>query len=148
MTTIAGGCYCGAVRFEITEELRVILNCHCRNCRRAHGAPFYAFAFLNPNNFRVTTGEEHVAGYEFTPGYTRNFCRVCGGRLFNYVPTGVGPLINVALSTLDEEPPRGAIQAHINVETKAPWHVIGDDRPQYDDFGPDFTKRLEEVVAD
>lgn len=35
---IAGGCYCGEVRFGAASEVCANTNCHCSNCRRAAGA--------------------------------------------------------------------------------------------------------------
>ena len=35
--TINGGCLCGAVRYEINDKLRGIVNCHCSKCRKFHG---------------------------------------------------------------------------------------------------------------
>jgi hypothetical protein len=33
----AGGCLCGAVRYEVRGPLRGIILCHCGQCRRWHG---------------------------------------------------------------------------------------------------------------
>ena len=32
-----GGCACGAVRYEVTQELTQVTFCHCSKCRRWHG---------------------------------------------------------------------------------------------------------------
>ena len=146
MTPIRGGCYCGTVRFEITKALRVVFNCHCRACRRAHGAPYYPAAYISQDNFRVSAGADSVAAYEVGPEYTRNFCKVCGGRLFNKFNIDDHRLMNVPLSTLDEEPPPELIQGHVNVESKAPWHVIDDRLPQYDQWPPGFRQTLVETL--
>jgi hypothetical protein len=41
--TFRGGCFCGAVRFELTEILDAGY-CHCSNCRRFSGAPLLVWA--------------------------------------------------------------------------------------------------------
>ena len=33
----AGGCLCGAVRYQVRGPLRGIMLCHCGQCRRWHG---------------------------------------------------------------------------------------------------------------
>ena len=38
-----GGCLCGAIRYRITGAPVEALYCHCRMCRRAHGAPVVAW---------------------------------------------------------------------------------------------------------
>lgn len=40
MTALHGGCLCGCVRFEIDGPLLRSSHCHCRQCQKAHGAPF------------------------------------------------------------------------------------------------------------
>ena len=40
MTALRGSCLCGGVRFEIDGLLMRSSHCHCRQCQRAHGAPF------------------------------------------------------------------------------------------------------------
>jgi hypothetical protein len=35
--TAAGGCLCGAVRYEVRGPLRPVVNCHCGQCRKSHG---------------------------------------------------------------------------------------------------------------
>jgi hypothetical protein len=36
MSTLEGGCLCGVVRYEAAS---LGGPCHCRTCRKAHGAP-------------------------------------------------------------------------------------------------------------
>jgi len=33
----AGGCLCGAIRYEVRGPLRPVVNCHCGQCRKFHG---------------------------------------------------------------------------------------------------------------
>ena len=35
-----GSCLCGSIRYVIDDNLKFIVNCHCRFCRKAHGAAF------------------------------------------------------------------------------------------------------------
>ena len=34
---IAGGCHCGAIRYELEGDAITHALCHCTDCRRAHG---------------------------------------------------------------------------------------------------------------
>lgn len=68
------GCLCGAVRI-VTEgpPIRVGV-CHCLDCRKHHGAVFYAAAIF-PTEAVTVTGE--------TRSYKgRHFCPVCGSSVF------------------------------------------------------------------
>ena len=40
MTALRSSCLCGEVRFEIDGPLLRSSHCHCRQCQKAHGAPF------------------------------------------------------------------------------------------------------------
>jgi hypothetical protein len=78
MTALQGSCLCGEVRFEIDGPLMRSSHCHCRQCQKAHGAPFRTRARVAAADFRFLAGEELVSFYEATPGTHRGFCKVCG----------------------------------------------------------------------
>lgn len=40
MKKLAGGCTCGAVRYELSEEPIFQLICHCADCQKASGSAF------------------------------------------------------------------------------------------------------------
>jgi hypothetical protein len=77
--------------------------------------------------FRLTAGEMAVC--HSSPGVTRGFCRDCGTSLTYEHQKRFGE-IDVTTTSFDDPsqfPPR----AHIWVEDKAPWLVIGDELPQH-----------------
>lgn len=85
-----GGCLCGAVRVAAEgAPLRVGL-CHCRDCRKAQGAMFYAAAIWPAAAVNVT-GETH--SYR-----GREFCPICGGSVL----ARTGEEAEVHLGTLDD----------------------------------------------
>ena len=59
-------------------------------------------------------------------------CKTCGSLLWSVVRAG--EYAHVAYGTLIDAPSRTP-SAHIFVGSKAPWHEITDDLPQYDEFG-------------
>lgn len=40
MTNITGSCLCGAVNYQICQDIGDITHCYCIKCRKAHGAAF------------------------------------------------------------------------------------------------------------
>ena len=90
MDKTTGGCLCGKVRFEAAgEPLRVGI-CHCLDCRKHHGAVFYAAAIFDEQAVTVE-GEPHA--YQ-----GRHFCPECGSSLFAVTGTET----ELHLGALDE----------------------------------------------
>jgi hypothetical protein len=86
----AGGCLCGAVRVVAEgPPLRVGI-CHCRDCQRHHGAPFYAAAIWSGSAVTVTGKLHSFRG--------RGFCPVCGSSVL----ARTGEEVEVHLGALDD----------------------------------------------
>lgn len=126
---IKGGCYCGAVRYEIHGALLRFLNCHCPDCRKFSGSAFAAVLATEANGFQVVRGEDQLTPYSSSPGKQRLFCRTCGCHLFARAENRPG-LVLVRAGTLDDDPPLRP-EAHIWVSAKAPWYEITDRLPQF-----------------
>lgn len=122
-------CLCDAVEIEVDTEASMLINCHCRSCRRAHGAAFVTTTPVPDADFDIVRGEGVV-----TRHVGRSFCSRCGSRLFNRSEEHPGVTMLI-VACLDEEPTAQPL-LHINVESKAPWHEILDDRPQHAGFAP------------
>ena len=126
---LSGECYCRAVRYEVADEFSYALNCHCSNCRRTTGSAFKPFAGIERHKFRVTDGGDQrlIVGDEAATHDAH--CSRCGSLLYSVVREG--KWVHVTMGTLVHAP---AIRpgAHIFVGSKAPWHAITDDLPQYE----------------
>jgi hypothetical protein len=111
------------------------MHCHCSMCRKHHGTPFATWAAAPLAGFRYTAGEDAVGRYESSPGFRRSFCTICGA----VVPDGLeaaGMVISPAGNL--EGDPGIEPSMHMFVGSKAPWHEITDDLPQYDEYPPQF----------
>ncbi|SDL07287.1 GFA family protein [Aliiruegeria lutimaris] len=74
MERFTGGCLRGKVRMVATGKPDRVGICHCLDCRKHHGAVFYAAAIF-PRDAATVEGETHShAG--------RHFCPACGGSVF------------------------------------------------------------------
>jgi hypothetical protein len=129
---IKGSCLCGAVKYEITGSFKVMGNCHCLICRKAHGAAFATWGIINPGQFRWTSGEEFVQRYASSPGRERCFCKKCGSPL---VSAHSGTVGEVVVGTVDGDPGVRPGE-HIFVGSKALWYEIADALPQFEEWPP------------
>jgi hypothetical protein len=131
---IRGSCLCGAVAFE-ADAPHEFRNCHCSRCRKSRGSAYASNMFVKPEDFRWLRGKEEVVTYRLPSAqrFGSAFCRVCGSPL----PREVA-VLNVMLipaGVLDEDPVIRAAY-HIFVGSKAPWHEITDDLPQFAEYRP------------
>jgi hypothetical protein len=120
-----GGCLCGAVRFRVVGEPLNVRVCHCRNCQKAMGSPFFARA-LFPQSALTVRGE--TARYASSEAIERMFCKVCGTRLFSWRSNGTG--VGVALAAFDDRNAFAPTE-HIWVSEKMAWVKLDDGLPQH-----------------
>jgi hypothetical protein len=89
MDRLTGGCLCGDVRIEAHGQPYRVGICHCFDCRKHHGALFFA-AGVFPEN--VVTIEGETRAYK-----GRHFCPRCGSSVFSRFTDE----IEIHLGTLD-----------------------------------------------
>jgi hypothetical protein len=127
---LTGGCLCGAVKYAVADAFRCAMNCHCSNCRRTTGSAFKSFAGIERDRLRITEGEQAISIYGDEAAHDVH-CGTCGSLLYSVVREGT--YVHVAMGTLmDEASIRPSM--HIFVGSKAKWHEITDDLPQFDEF--------------
>jgi hypothetical protein len=85
--TYTGGCACGAIRYEISGEPIVMVDCQCRQCRRATGGGHGSYLTFSGAEVKLT-GE--ASRFEATgDGGTvksSGFCPACGSPVFMTFP--------------------------------------------------------------
>ena len=128
--TREGGCLCGAVRFKAEGEPINVRICHCRNCQKAMGSPFFARALFDQRALKV---EGETAFYPTSDALHRVFCSKCGTRMFSRRTNGMAA--GVALAVFDD-PNAFVPTEHIFVARKLEWVRIDDGLPQYPDLPP------------
>lgn len=96
--THAGGCHCGAVRFEVRAPRRLrVQRCNCSICAMTG----FEHLIVPAGDFTLIAGREHLSRYTFNTGVARHlFCRVCGIKSF-YVPRSNPDGYSVNLRCLD-----------------------------------------------
>lgn len=115
--SITGGCYCGAVRFQVEGQTLYQANCHCANCRRAIGAQAVAWITVEGSRFILQKGTPKR--FRTETGAWRTFCERCGTSL-TYQGDSRPNEIDITTGSLDRPedfPPSQAVFA----EEKLPW---------------------------
>ena len=71
---VTGGCLCGEVRIDAPARPTRVGICHCLDCRKHHGAVFYAAAMYPEGTVTIRGETKEYKG--------RAFCPRCGSSVF------------------------------------------------------------------
>ena len=130
---LAGGCHCGAIRYEVEGEALTHALCHCSDCRRHSGAPMVGWTMYLQAAVRITKGTPTV--YKSSPHGRRQFCASCGTGLLYSNAEMLPGLIDVQSATYDE-PEAVPARAHIQVAERIGWMERAHELPQYHRYPP------------
>lgn len=127
---LRGSCLCGAIRFECRSAPMYAGFCHCRNCQKAHAAPYAAVALMPPGSIALLAGEpkRHEMIADSGARTFREFCGQCGTHLFSggeRFPESKAVKI-VAL----DDPAAISPVAHAWTEHRIEWACIDDGLPR------------------
>ncbi len=116
---LAGGCLCGAVRYEAAPTRREGYYCHCRMCQLAFGNTRAAFLNLRKDEVRWTASPPTY--YASSKIARRGFCAHCGTPLsFEYLGA---ERMDLSVGSLDD-PAALTPSTHFAVESRiANWHA-------------------------
>lgn len=119
--TYAGGCQCGAIRFEISSDPIVAYCCHCTDCQQQSSSAFGMSVWFAGRDFKLLSGTLSIWK---TTGDSGNekvcaFCPECGTRIYHGF-SGEEDSLSVkggALDRIADLPP----VAHIWTQSAQPW---------------------------
>jgi len=125
----AGGCACGAIRYECTAEPIMALNCHCRDCQRASGSA-YASGIFVPAAGVTVRGEPtyHVTTSDSGNIASRGFCPRCGSPVL--AKQSQWPAFIIYASSLDD-PSWHRPAMDIFTASAQPWDHMDSSLPKY-----------------
>lgn len=127
---LTGQCHCGAIRYEMPDEVLHHALCHCSDCRRHAGAPMVGWAMMPADQLSVV-GNPRV--YESSDHGRRHFCGDCGTGLF-YVNEAMLPgMIDVQSGTLDD-PDALPAQVHIQTAERIGWMETAHELPAFEHY--------------
>ena len=121
-----GGCFCGAVQYQVKGPLRDVINCHCNQCTRLNGN--YGSHSKALKIDITITKDEGLSWFQISDIARRGFCRICGSGLFweQYHQDATG----IIAGSLDCPTDLKTI-GHIFVRDKSDFYEINDDIQQF-----------------
>lgn len=119
----AGGCPCGALRYEADGEPLYQGHCYCVDCQKASGSGFIPFMGFSSGKVRFT-GEARQFTIKAARGgdSVRNFCPLCGSLVFGGL-AGQDEQHTIYAGTLDE-PALFQPNMAIFAASRPPWALI------------------------
>jgi hypothetical protein len=128
---VRGSCLCGAVRYEAHLPFEKFVQCHCSRCRNASGSAFAANAYVMPDAFRWTNGENNVVRYDLPEArsFSTAFCGQCGSPVPH--ATRSGREIIIPAGSLDDDPQTKPSE-NLHLESRAAWSTPSGGLPAAD----------------
>ncbi len=126
MTTITGGCLCGAVRYTAEADAPSATVCHCRDCQKFTGSAFAALVMVPKEALTIggTLKTFSSVGGSGKP-ILRLFCPECGSSIAEEPGTRPGMVI-LNVGTFDD-PAVATPAREIFRDDALSWvHVAGD----------------------
>ena len=125
--SLSGGCCCGAVRYETTEQVFNKTICHCPTCRRAAGAASVAWLSVALAGYKVTAGTP--GQFRSSDAVIRTFCQACGTQL-TYWNSAAPEVIDVTICSLDQ-PEAAPPDDHTFTAYRLSWDRSGDGKREF-----------------
>ena len=98
----AGGCSCGAIRYEIAAEPIRTFQCQCRDCQRDTGSGHASVMVFPRAAMRITGRATEISRTADTGAQKlKGFCGSCGAPLYNK-PVSKPDMIGIYVGTLDD----------------------------------------------
>ena len=102
MTAFAGGCSCGAVRYEIAAEPIRSFQCQCRDCQRDTGSGHASVMVFARAALRIAGPVSEILRTADTGAHKlKGFCGTCGSPLYNQ-PVSKPDMVGIYIGSLDD----------------------------------------------
>lgn len=129
---LEGGCYCGALRYQVTGDPMFKGQCHCRECQYISGGNPNVLMAFPESGFSYTKGApKEFRRSDLETPVTREFCADCGTHILAKAP-GVPGAVVLKIGTLDDPAVFGSPQMAIFTCDQQPFHHIPDGVPSFE----------------
>jgi hypothetical protein len=124
---LQGGCFCGAVRYEVSGPTFRATICHCVDCRRAAAAPLVAWFCVRSSAFRILRGVPK--SFASSAKGVRSFCPDCGTPL-SFVHADYPDEVDITTCSLDT-PEAVPPEDHVRIANQVSWIQLADSLPKH-----------------
>ncbi len=130
-----GGCACSAIRYEVSGEPVVMLDCQCRQCQHESGTGHASHLTFANAEVKVS-GKATLWDMTGDTGIrkTRAFCPSCGSPVYMTFPDMAAYFV-LRAGSLDE-PKRFQPQMTIWTAASHPWDKVDPALPKFDKMPP------------
>ncbi|NKB62569.1 MAG: aldehyde-activating protein [Gammaproteobacteria bacterium] len=147
-----GGCLCGAVRYELTEDPMFIQACHCLDCQRISGSAFVMNMWTEDSNLSLLG--EMPASYKAKSGsgnvHEIFYCPHCITDLWSKYYVGLKGSVFVRAGTLDDTRNVKPV-VHVFTRSKQQWLTLDEEQKTFEEFYNPFEvwsqESLDRLVA-
>jgi len=129
--TLAGGCACGAIRYQCDTEPSFTWVCHCSDCQRSTGGGGAVVVVFPKPSVRFIKGEPKYFAITGSSGKQiyRGFCADCGSPVA--VKTELFPDIQGIKAASLDDPSGLKLVAHIWTDSAQPWENLSPTLPKF-----------------
>ena len=131
-----GGCACGAVRYDISDQPIAMADCQCRDCQRKSGTGHGSYlTFPNRAHVKLSGPATHweMIGDSGNPK-TRGFCPICGSPVY-LTFSAMPDFFTVHAASLDD-PSRYKPEMVIYRVRGHAWDHVDPALPKFDQMPP------------
>ncbi|SDJ65042.1 Uncharacterized conserved protein [Ferrimonas sediminum] len=127
LSTLEGGCLCGAIRYRTSAAPFAAEYCHCSQCRKAVGG--VAVAWMDFNRNQVRWQKQIPTEFASSEHVFRGFCSQCGTSL-SFRDDRYPDYLTLSVASLDDV--NQVIPTyHIHTDSQPNWLSIDDEGPRY-----------------
>lgn len=132
MSTLEGGCACGALRYRLKTPPMFTNCCHCVDCQRQVGSAFVINAIIETDRIDIHSGHVAASRMPTDSGRIHDIyrCTRCGTGM--WADYGGRPQVRFVRATTLDEPAALSPDAHIFTRSKLPWVILPDGVPAFD----------------
>lgn len=133
MSTLEGGCSCGAVRYRLASAPLFVHCCHCLNCQKHTGSAFVINLLIEASRLELQGGAPEPVTMPPNGGTPNRIFRCPKCRVAVWSEYSKPGILFVRGGTLDN-PAAAAPDVHIYTRSKLPWVTLPAEVPSFEAF--------------